>query len=379
MSRGKYMLIALVALLVLPAAHAQAIRVIVNGVQPQPVEPGNDITLGVTYGNFNNDYIQKLSAQVDLKYPFSLKSSTESFDNGFELCGFCSRTNSYFIRVDPSAKSGIYPIFIRLSGNGSDTAKTVNVSVMGKPNIVLATDAVVNATPSNHFIMKLNVSNIGTGAANELKITSKSSEFISLGSSVAVISSMSPGNASMAVFDMSPDDQLKAGSYNIPFDIEFKDETGIKYNISQNIGVRVVNDALLNIESIKVSSGSGAPVAGQPFTAIVRLENVGHGNADAIEAQISCNGQSSKSFLGQLKRDEDAPAVFDLTLPSGGAHECLFVANYTDDTGSKSISRKFDITLKNPDFPLGIAALVVIIILALYFWRKRGKKKKAGA
>lgn len=360
------------------AVQAQNIRIIVNDVTPQPAEPGNDLTLRVTFNSIEKDTISGLKAYLDLRQPFVLKTSTEPFESGFDLCGFCQRTNTYFISVDKDANSGIYPIFVRYtSAAGSESFKTVNVSVKGSPNIVLVADPVNNATPADVFDLRTEVKNIGTGNANQIKIVSKSSDFVSIGGSVATLGSIGAKNSSFVAFRMSTNEDLKAGSYNLPFEVNYKDELGILYNVTQNIGVRVVNDGMLSIQSIKVASASGQPSAGKPLSVIIRLENIGNGDVDSIDAEITCDGQKARTFLGQLKRDEDAPAVFDIIIPSGGKHECTMVTNYADDTGRKTLESRFDIIIAGSEPPFMIIILVVIVIgAAYYYYRKRHHARK---
>ena len=376
MSKGvlmkKLMFILIMAVLILPVAHAEYLNVIANSVQPQPAQPGNDLTVQVTYSNTqaSNSHVY---ANLDLSYPFSLKSSTEPLENGFDLCSLCSRTNSYYIHTDSSAKSGIYHILIR-SGKNSEFLRTINVTVIGKPNLILSSDAITNATPSKAFDMNVRVINIGTGIAKQVSVSSPSNNFVTLGGSISTTETIGPNTSSIINFQMSPGVDLNAGSYNVPFNMQYTDELGSSYNVTQNIGVQIVNEGQLNIESTKVSSSTGAqPTAGQPVSVIVRLENIGHGNADSIEAGLTCDGQKSNAFLGQLKKNEDAPAVFEMTIPSGGKQTCMMITSYTDDLGAHTITSTFDITLKSPEFPVGIVVIIIIIAGAAYYMKRRKK------
>lgn len=372
----KIMLVVALLVLTSVAVNAAAIKVIVNDVSPQPVEPGSDLTLRITYSNVDSDFTTS-TARLDLRPPFILKTSTESFENGFDLCAHCSRTNTYFIHVDSAASSGVYPIFVRATQAGNEAVRTINVTVRGKPHVVLFSDAITNTTPSSVFRLDIEATNIGTGLARQIKIVSKSSDFVSLGSSVATVASIVPRNSSRVSFLMSVGSELKAGAYNLPFELSYVDESGAAYNFTQNIGVRVVNLGKVSIQNIKVASAFGEPSAGAPVSVIVRIENTGKGTMDAIESTLTCGGQTAKSFLGQLKRDEDAPAVFDMTISSGGRHECTMITGYSDDLGEHEVTNRFDIYLKEPEFPV-MTVIIVIVVLGLvyyFFVRKRRKKE----
>ncbi len=362
-------------MLILPAVNAEAVKVVINDVTPQPVEPGNDLTLRVTYSNVDKDFIRNVSSFIDLRYPFSLKTSTESYENGLELCAYCSRTNTFFIHVDSAAKSGTYPIFIRTRELDSESVRTINVIVQGKPNLVLSSDRVLNATPATLFNLVVNVMNIGTGIAGQIKVASKSSNFVSLGNSIVTVNDINPDNYSTVKFQIAPNNDLNAGVYNLPFEVDYVDETGIAYNTTQSIGVVVVNEGLLNIESIKAASDTGGqPTAGMPMTIIVRLQNIGHGNANSIESDLTCNGNIIKTFLGQLKKDEDSPAVFGMTLAVGGTHTCTLVTSFVDDLGSHTATNQFDVTLINQPFPVATLIILLLIVgIIIYYYRKRKK------
>ena len=191
------------------------------------------------------------------------------------------------------------------------------------------------------------------------------------------LAGIEPGNRSSVHFLMSVGSELKAGAYNLPFELSYIDESGVSYNSTQNVGARVVNLGRISIQNIKIT-GNGEPSANSPVSIIVRIENTGKGIVDAIESELTCGGQSAKSFLGQLKRDEDAPAVFDMTMQSGGSHECALTTVYSDDLGSHSVTNKLNIYLKNPEPPvMQVIILLVILGLVYYFLiRKRRKKKE---
>ena len=349
------------------AVNAAAIKVVVNDVTPQPVQPGSDLTLRVTFTNVDSDFAHP-SASVDLRPPFSLKTSTEDFENGFDICSFCSRTNTYFITVDSQASSGTYPVFIRTNGG---EVRTINVTVRGVPNIVISSAIITNVTQGRLFELPISVSNIGTGAANQIKVSSKSSDFISLGGSVSTVKAVPAGNSTAVKFFMIASTNIETGSYALPFELSYVDESGASYNTTQNAGVQVVNEGKLIIENIKVSSATGGEaVAGQPASVIVRLQNVGYGKADAIESELSCGDQSSRAFLGQLKSEEDAPAVFAVTLPQSTA--CTMTTRYADDLGQHATTNAIDVRVKGADFPFII--VIIIIAAGAFVWYRRRRK-----
>lgn len=228
-------------------------------------------------------------------------------------------------------------------------------------------------TPGSQFTVDMAVENVGTGQARQVKIYPQSSSFIVLGSSIKSIDTVAAKESKIISFDFVAATSIEANSYSIPFSISYLDEKGNAINESQSLGLKVVNKGSISVQAIKVASGTGssAITAGEPFSIVVRLENVGEGDADFIAAELDCpfNGPK-KAFLGQLKKDEDAPAVFDLTATDGGNFMCGLLVSYTDDTGLHQFSEKFDVSVSPANY-LGSAAIVVVVIVLAFVFRKR--------
>lgn len=360
---AKYLFVFLAVLSL--ASVTYAVRIDVGEVSPQPVSPGGDLTVRAVYTNPASTS-ESITATLGLNYPFTLKTSDTP--NTFDLCALCSRTATYFLTVDPGAQSGTYPIFIKTG----DTSRTVNVSISGVPNLVLFANTLANITPAQRFELPVIVKNIGTGTAQEIKISSHSSDFVILGGSTVVVNRIQPQDSSVVLFQIVADDQLTPGGYNIPFEMSYKDDLGTVHSSNQSIGVELINSGLLSVQSIKsAATATGQQsVAGQPSTVVVRFQNVGHGDVDYIESNIDCGGQTDKSFLGQLKKDEDAPAVFSLTFPNGGKQQCSVSTVYLDDLGSHTLNTNFTVNVQYPPFPVWIIILIVLAV-GYYLYRRR--------
>lgn len=365
----------LVALPVHNASAAVSVDILVEKIDPQPAEPGKDLTLDVKLFNRLSGTTDPFSVTLDVEQPLVLKSASREL-NQATLCGGCSSKVTYFLTVDTGAVSGVYPAYVRVRSGNTEIEHKIEINVQGKPNLIFSVnseglDAIV---PDSQFSITLDVSNIGSGQAREIKIQSDSTNFIVLGSSLKTLPTLEPGAGRLVDFDFVAASTLQANTYSLPFRISYLDYQGNTINSTQNIGVRVVNKGSINIQSIKVAASTGSSVitAGQPFTVVIRLENTGKGNADGVVANLSCpfNGAPKRAFIGQLKKDEDAPAVFDFVSAADGAFRCTVMVGYEDDTNAYSFEEQLDIAIAPPDMS-GLMLVPIVIIIILLIFRKR--------
>lgn len=354
---------------------AQLPTILVDKVDPQPAEPGKDITIDITLFNKDTTSTGDFSVNFDTSYPVILKSSTEDLSK-VNLCAGCSKKNKYFLTVDSRVVSGTYPVYVKAYSGNVDVTQRIDITVKGIPNIVFFSDSIGldNITPNSNFVVSLNITNIGSGQARQIKIQSDSTNFVALGSSIKTLDSLAPNDTKSVEFSFLSSSSLEANSYTIPIRFSYLDDQGNFINSSQNLGLRVVNKGYVSIKTIKVVSNSGSSSISpdQSFTIIIRLENVGKGTADSVSANLECPFTSEKkAFLGQLKKDEDAPVVFDTVSKTSGNFQCNLTVSYKDDTGSYNLNDKFDVQVKSPEYLGMFIVLFIIILVALVIFRKR--------
>ena len=358
-------------------------KIIVNKIDPQPVEPGKDLTIDVTIFNEESSGTGDFTVEMEHQFPFIFKSSTEDLSK-INLCATCQKQNRYFLTVDANAVSGTYPVFVKEYTSNLETKKQVDIKIQGKPSIIFSTSVqgLDKIIPNSEFAVVIDVNNIGSGQARQIKIQPESSMFVVIGGSVKSLDNLNPRETKQVVFDFVSASDIDASSYSIPFKISYLDEQGASINASQNLGVKVVNKGEISIQTIKIAStstGSVSIAASEPFTIIARLENVGEGNADSIVTDIICPFEGSKrAFMGQLKKDEDAPAVFNLITSKSGEFKCKILVSYEDDLGSHQKEEEFGVSIASPDYS-GVVVFIIIILVLVFIFRKRisfFKKKK---
>ena len=355
------------------------LKIIVEDVSPEPVEPGEDVTLKIRLSNEGGANAKDVSVELEIPPPFRLKTQEERFER-IKLCAGCSKDNTYYLKVDEEAITGIYPLVFNAFVGSVQIIfdKKININVRGNPELVFTTETVDNVVPDTKFKSLITVKNIGTGKARVITIAPQSKEFVVLGNAVKTINTLLPNTAAGIPFEFTTSANTEADVYQIPITFSYLDETGIKHNQTRMLGVRVVDSAEINIESIKVQPAELSDVvalAARPFNIIVRVENVGTGDADFTKLDIiSCPVTGTTTgFVGHLDTDESSPAVFNVQAEEG-LHKCKIRTSWKDDLGPHELYETFDVQVFPKRMQVStvlIIALLVTLIALIIFLRKR--------
>jgi hypothetical protein len=142
---------------------------------------------------------------------------------------------------------------------------------------------------------------------------------------------------------------------------------------TQEIGIDVLNLAKIDISSLKFDPEM--PVKGQQVSMILRLENVGEGEARFVKARLEGlkGSGSTEAFLGRLKKDDDAPAVFTFVPEKTGEQAATLVIEYEDDFGKHQLSEDLTFNVdsqKGSIIPLILGAAIVLAAAVFYLKKK---------
>ncbi len=357
------------------------LRVVAEEISPEPVEPGQDVTVKIRLINEGGDSGEEVSLKLNADYPFFIKTESNNFENKRTLCAGCSIDNTYYLVVDANAKSGLYPLDFEIYEGDTiiKPADTINVKVVGKPDIILETKTIeTNVSPGDKFTISFNAKNIGTGIARNIKITSQSDNIFMLGSNINLINEINPDNVISFNSEFIVKESLEPDTYKFPINLEYVDEQGTSYETSFDIGVNVLNKADLSFQSIKITPIIPTLLDEVHMEGII--ENTGTGNADKVTVElITEEGKSYKSFIGQMKADDDSPFYFDAKPESVGIQTATLKVSYYDDFGFHSYETTINKEVKKPTNNIITAIVIVIVILAvilyIYYKKKRTQKK----
>ncbi|MDY0386115.1 MAG: S-layer protein [Methanolobus sp.] len=383
----KHISVFMIILLLIGISTSMTCSAAVNGlgittmeVTPQPAEPGNDVTLKIRVSNQGVESIEDFSLKIDVQYPFYLKSESKNFENKRILNVGSSVDNTYYLTVDPNATSGIYPVKFDVHVNNvilNPSDNNVYIQIIGKPDLTVKADTIGEISPGDTFPLQLSVSNIGTGMANNIKISSESENILMLGSNVELINRIMPAETSQVKFDLIVRNDLKPDAYQFPVKLQYIDEMGDNYTLTYNVGLDILNSAELGIQSIKITP---TQVTSLDLVHIVGIiENTGNGDAKQVIVNLVTEEGEYRSFIGQLKTDDDAPFYFDIKPGSAGEKNFNLSISYTDDFGSHEIEQTIPLQVSRPKTNVLMAiALIVIIALPVAYFIIRKRRNENG-
>lgn len=400
------------ALLVLLAGPVSAgvvfgdtnLNIEVSEITPNPARPGEDLLIRINLENSGDNPAEDIIIGIEEQYPFTFKYSTSpvygsgtNTERTFKVERIRQRSKvelNFHFRVDEKAKSGAYQLeFTVRDENGVSFSKRIPVQVEGSPDLVLTGTRIaplnaslnINANtsssgalvPGQAFGLLTTVKNAGNGNAKNVRVTldlNGSSPIVPLEDNVFFLESLEAGCSENFSFKLLLGSNAEVQPYRIPLRITASNEAEtMQIDRAQEIGINVLNEAKINIASLKFDPEM--PIKGQQVSMVVRLENVGDGEARFVKARLEgLNGSgSTNAFLGRLDKDDDAPAVFTFLPQKSGEQEVTLLVEYEDDFGEHQLREDFSFSVANGSSlqaPL-IAGAVLILAAAVFYIKKK--------
>lgn len=358
---------------------SSSLKLLLEEVTPEPVEPGQDVTVKIRIINEGGETAQDVSVNLNTDYPFYLKTTSDDPEKTKDLCVGCSMDNTYYLIVNADAKSGLYPLTFDISYGDVvvRTSETIDIKIVGKPDILLQTiNKDTNVTSGEKFNLEMQFNNIGTGIARNIKIIPKSEDIMMLGSNMNLVSELLPDEQKMITSEFIIKESLEPDTYKFPITLEYVDEQGNSYTESFDIGINVLNKADIGIQSIKTTPTSPTLLDQVHLEGI--LENTGKGEANKVTIELITENKKYQAFVGQLKADDDAPFYFDAKPEQAGINTATLKISYYDDFGYHEIETTLEKEVQRPNNTLLIIIVIFVIagVVIGYFLYKRKKSKK---
>lgn len=358
------------------ASDSPNIKIVAEEVSPEPVEPGQDVTVKIRLINEGGKIAEGVSLKLNADYPFFVKTESNNFESKRTLCVGCSIDNTYYLIVDANAKSGLYSLDFEIYRDDIiiKPADPITIKIVGKPDLILETRAAeTNISSGDKFTINFYAKNIGTGIARNIKITPQSDNILMLGSNINLINEIGPDKSVSFNTEFIVKDSLVPDTYKFPINLEYVDEQGNTYDTSFDIGVNVLNRADISFQSIKITPTTPTLVDEIHMEGII--ENTGTGNAEKVTIElITSKGKIYKTFVGQLKAGDDSPFYFDATPESVGMQTASLRISYYDDFGFQSYETTIDKEVKRPASTVITITIVLLLFLVgggyLYYKKK---------
>ena len=367
--------ISLVSITFVSASTSPYLRVIAEEVSPEPVEPGQDVIVKIRLINEGGEVANGASLKLNAEYPFFVKTESNNFENNKTLCVGCSIDNTYYLIVDANAKSGLYPIDFKIYYDDMivKPSDTINIKVVGKPDIVLETKNIdVNISSGDKFVVNFYAQNIGTGIARNIKVTPQSDKVLMIGSNINLINEISPEKTVSFSAEFIVKESLVPDTYKFPIKLEYVDEQGNNYENLIEVGINVLNRAEISFQSIKITPTM--PTLADEVHMEGIIENTGKGDANKATVELIIEEKVYKAFIGQLKADDDAPFYFDTKPESIGMQNATLKVSYYDDFGFHTFETTISKEVRKPTNNLIIVILIIAVITGIAYLHFKRKK-----
>ncbi|HII79513.1 MAG TPA: hypothetical protein HA261_03730 [Methanosarcina sp.] len=376
------------------------LQVEVSEITPNPARPGEDLLIKINIENTGDEPAENVKIGIEELNPFIFKYSTSGvYGSGtnteriFQIEHMRQRSKvelDFHFIVSSEAKSGVYQLEFTIKDNdGTSFSRRIPIRVEGNPDLVLIGTEIfpVNEdnsssgalVPGEEFYLMTAVKNAGNGNAKNVRVMlglNDSSPMIPLQDNVFFIENLSAGSSENLSFKLLLGSNAGVQPYRIPLRITASNEAEtLQINKSQEVGVNVLNQAKINIASLKFDPEM--PEKGKQVSMILRLENVGEGEARFVKARLEGleGSGSTDAFLGRLNKDDDAPAVFTFIPEKSGEQNVTLLVEYEDDFGDHRLSEDltFSVIRTSDSIIPFVLAAVLVLAAAIFYLKKKGK------
>ncbi|MDD1679508.1 MAG: S-layer protein [Methanomicrobiales archaeon] len=289
--------------------------------------------------------------------------------------------------IKAPAKSGMYfpEVWIHIP-DGSNIRYPVPVNVNStigiprQPILILSSVVPDSVQPGDEIPVTLTVRNDGQILADDVtvRIGNGSSTIAPRNTDLYHLGTINGDEQKSFDLVLISDKKTGSGLIRIPVILQYMGVDGVPYIRNTTIDIPFQGQAELGFVSVDTSPRRVAE--GQPFDLTIRIENTGTGEAKQVAATIDLPMTGTReAFIGKIKPGNDAPAIFMLDGSAGGTYTYNVTIEYTDDTGSHTLTRPLSIRVLPSEglgmvLPLGVVFLIGGFIGYRYWYlpRKNG-------
>jgi len=293
---------------------------------------------------------------------------------------------SFFIQAPE--KDGIYFPILRVRVQGAESLiypvpvnVNVPVSFVRQPMLLISQSGQEFVEPGDEVEVTLGISNMGQSPADDIfiRISEEDPSLAPKGSGSFHINRLDAAESADLILSLVTDRKLEPGIRTILLDVSYYTVDGVLVSRTDTVSLDVRGRAKLGIASIKTD-----PVRvlqNDQFDLIIRLENTGTGDATSTKADIDLPFSGNKnSFIGKIKPDNDAPAVFTLDAEDARDHDYTLTVTYEDEWGVHSEAFPLTMPVRSKDdggmILFGFVLIALVAAGAWYFFVYRKKEEQ---
>lgn len=264
-----------------------------------------------------------------------------------------SWTSPIRIKVDGNAPPADYKIDVQIIQRDTDTSKEeiarsyeFTLSVKGVVKFGLSSADTLDLGAVNNLWIA--ITNEGGGTARHVSLKVKVNESLTtLQSSQVYVGAMTKGMTENITFKVAVDSDAEPGSYNIPVDIEYVNDSGSLIKLNDTIGVRVKGNPKIRVRS----DTSGYIRGGLSETVSLTVINEGFVDIKFLDVSVLASADyiiesSDSSYIGTLASDDFDSEDFSLKFLKTGSIPVTVKVTYKDEFSDESYESVEDVNVK---------------------------------
>ncbi len=371
---GFIMVLLLAVSIVQAQSYIYSIDLILTQQNPNPVEPGQTLSIEITIENEGYNNAQNMVIELVPKSPFSLiqgETAVRTFSS-IPAAGII-KTN-YRLYIDNNALSNNYELEFRMYSSGTPDnyiKKNIMVSVQGSSELIVDSVTTVpeDLEPGGLATLLFKVKNLGTGAVRSAKatLTSDSDEIIPVYSAGKVyVGDIGPNETGQISIQVSIDQSAEYKTYITMLTLNYYDENNQQQSTEFSVGIPVTGS--INLDIIKMEPNYNRNQLQ------IEVANKGTTDARSVEARLYIDGEMvDVDYISSLKSTKKTTFDFPLVFQRQGE----LVIDYIGpglDKNQETFDLVFDFL---PQGSGGATELVLLllVVLAIVDWRKKWHRK----
>lgn len=393
---NKYAIIfALTLLIPITAAQTTNIQMELKTTEPTPLQTSEYADIWLEATNKGSTPARNVEINFTENYPFTVDRDEEKNWEIEEITPGEEYQIHLQAKIDENAVEGENNLEFRVTSEKTSFIEKVPVEIRTDRNVLSIQninfpEKVAPGTQSN---MSIKLANLADSQLKNIEIGLELSDKLPMATSNAAdknLAKINSGETKTINYTINVDESAENSVYKLPIQTNFENTAGTEFQQSTTTGINVGGKPILepglNTEE-KLSVGKTTEMT-------FRLVNKGHGPADFVELELK-EGENyevvgtNDVYIGSMDSDDFQTATFTIhtkdSSRSVSADEINFPIQitYRDQDGKQNETktveaelytaqelRKYGITSQSSIIPV-IAAMIIIAIAIIYYWRKK--------